>query len=124
MTIRSSNLRVLLRVLTAVVVGVAVVAPARGISLEDDAGYTLTLKAHPRRIVSLAPGATEMLFAAGAGRQVVATVQYSDEPPAAKQLPRIGDVVAIDMEKLVALEPEVAVVWPGGGNPAQIESVG
>jgi iron complex transport system substrate-binding protein len=65
-----------------------------------------------------------MLFAAGAGPQVIATVQYSDEPDAAKQVPRIGDVVAIDMEKLVALRPEVVVVWPGGGNPAQIEEIG
>src|SRR5262249_5931033 len=78
---------------------------------------------HPARIVSLAPGATEMLSAAGAGRQVVATVQYADEPPEARKIPRIGDVVAIDLERLVALKPQVAVVWPGGGNPAQIEEI-
>jgi iron complex transport system substrate-binding protein len=90
----------------------------------DDTGHTVTLPAIPTRIVSLAPGATEMLFAAGAGKRVIATVEYSDEPAAAKQVPRIGDVVAIDMEKLVALRPEVAVVWPGGGNPAQIEEIG
>jgi iron complex transport system substrate-binding protein len=65
-----------------------------------------------------------MLFAAGAGQHVIATVLYSDDPPAAKQVPRIGDVVAIDMEKLVALQPQVVVVWPGGGNPAQIEEIG
>jgi iron complex transport system substrate-binding protein len=65
-----------------------------------------------------------MLFAAGAGQRVIATVQYADEPAAAKQVPRIGDVVAVDMEKLVALRPEVVVVWPGGGNPAQIEEIG
>lgn len=64
-----------------------------------------------------------MLFAAGAGQRLIATVEYSDEPPAARQIPRIGDVVAIDMEKLLALRPEVAVVWPGGGNPAQIEEI-
>jgi iron complex transport system substrate-binding protein len=91
--------------------------------LPDDTGKTVTLQFVPTRIVSLAPGATEMLFAAGAGKHVIATVEYSDEPPAAKQVPRIGDVVAIDMEKLVALRPEVAVVWPGGGNPAQIEEI-
>lgn len=97
-----------------------------GMTCKDDAGYTVTLASSqsPHRIVSLAPGATEMLFAAGAGKQVIATVRYSDEPPAAKQIPRIGDVVAIDLEKLVALRPEVAVVWPGGGNPAQIEEIG
>jgi iron complex transport system substrate-binding protein len=96
---------------------------AAPIVLKDDAGYTVTLKSNPHRIVSLAPGATEMLFAAGAGQQVIATVQYADEPAAARQVPRIGDVVAIDMERLVALRPEVAVVWPGGGNPAQIEEI-
>ena len=89
----------------------------------DDTGHTVTLPAVPTRIVSLAPGATEMLFAAGAGKYVIATVEYSVEPAAAKQVPRIGDVVAIDMERLVALRPEVAVVWPGGGNPAQIEQI-
>src|SRR5215813_8490938 len=94
------------------------------IILKDDAGYTVNLASHPHRIVSLAPGATEMLFAAGAGQEVIATVQYADEPPAAKQIPRIGDVVAIDLERLVALRPDVAVVWPGGGNPAQIDEIG
>lgn len=93
-------------------------------TVTDDTGHTLNLPSTPTRIVSLAPGATEMLFAAGAGQHVIATVQYSDEPAAAKRVPRIGDVVAIDMEKLVALRPEVAVVWPGGGNPAQIEEIG
>ncbi len=94
------------------------------LTVPDDTGHTVTLHAIPTRIISLAPGATEMLFAAGAGKHVIATVEYSDEPAAAKQVPRIGDVVAIDMEKLVALRPEVAVVWPGGGNPAQIEEIG
>ena len=99
------------------------VAATASLTFTDDTGAKVTLAATPTRIVSLAPGATEMLFAAGAGEHVIATVQYSDEPPAAKQVPRIGDVVAIDMEKLVALRPEVAVVWPGGGNPAQIEEI-
>src|ERR1700720_1310605 len=93
------------------------------VTIPDDTGHMVTLPSTPTRIISLAPGATEMLFAAGAGQHVIATVQYSDEPAAAKQVPRIGDVVAIDMEKLVALRPEVAVVWPGGGNPAQIEEI-
>jgi iron complex transport system substrate-binding protein len=96
---------------------------ANALTAIDDTGQTVTLPAKPARIVSLAPGATEMLFAAGAGSQVIATVEFSDEPPAAKRVPRIGDVVAIDMERLVALRPEVAVVWPGGGNPAQIEEI-
>src|SRR6186713_2145346 len=99
-------------------------ADAAPLTVLDDTGQTVTLPAVPTRIVSLAPGATEMLFAAGAGGHVIATVSFSDEPAAAKQVPRIGDVVAIDLEKLIALRPEVAVVWPGGGNPAQIEEIG
>src|ERR1700730_6937895 len=98
-------------------------AAAGVVIVSDDTGRTVTLPSTPTRIISLAPGATEMLFAAGAGKHVIATVESSDEPAAAKQVPRIGDVVAIDMEKLVALRPEVAVVWPGGGNPAQIEDI-
>jgi iron complex transport system substrate-binding protein len=60
-----------------------------------------------------------MLFAAGAGGQLIATVQYSSEPAAARAVPRIGDVATIDMERLVALRPEVVIAWPAGGNPAQ-----
>jgi iron complex transport system substrate-binding protein len=98
-------------------------AIAWAVAVTDDTGKTVALPSVPTRIVSLAPGATEMLFAAGAGKHVIATVQYADEPLAAKQIPRIGDVVAVDMERLVALRPDVAVVWPGGGNPAQIEEI-
>jgi iron complex transport system substrate-binding protein len=98
-------------------------APAGATTVTDDTGQRVTLSSPPRRIVSLAPGATEMLFAAGVGDRLVATVDFSDEPAAAKRVPRIGDVTAIDMERLVALHPDLVVVWPGGGNPAQIEKI-
>ena len=96
---------------------------AAATTVTDDTGQRVTLPHQPERIVSLAPGATEMLFAAGVGDRLVATVDFSDEPAAAKRVPRIGDVTAIDMERLVALRPDVVVVWPGGGNPAQIEKI-
>lgn len=89
----------------------------------DDEGQRVTVGPPPLRIASFSPAATEMLFDAGAGHQVIATVSYSDEPPAARQVPRIGDASGVDMERLVALRPQVAVVWPGGGNPAQIEKL-
>lgn len=99
-------------------------APASALTVVDDTGQSITLTHEPTRIVSLAPGATEMLFAAGAGSRLIATVQYSDEPPAARSVPRIGDVVAIDLERLLSLRPDLVVVWPGGGNPAQIAEIG
>src|SRR2546430_8683483 len=88
-------------------------------TVSDDSGRQVTVRDPPLRIVSLAPGAAEMLFAAGAGGQLIATVEYSDEPPAARRVLRIGDVAAVDMERLVALRPDVVVAWPAGGNPAQ-----
>ena len=99
----------------------ATVAGAR--TVVDDLGRKVSVREAPLRIVSLAPGATEMLFAAGAGSEVVATVEYSDEPPAARQVPRIGDVAAVDLERLVALRPDLVVVWAGGGNPAQRQKI-
>jgi iron complex transport system substrate-binding protein len=92
-------------------------------TVTDDTGQRVTLPNLPQRIISLAPSATEMLFAAGAGNRLIATVDFSDEPAAAKRVPRIGDVTAIDMERLVALHPDLVVAWPGGGNPAQIEKI-
>src|ERR1700751_889626 len=88
-------------------------------AVHDDLGGTVEVAAAPLLMVSLTPGATEMLLAAGAGAQLIATVQYSSEPPAARSVPRIGDVAAIDMERLVALHPDVVIAWPAGGNPAQ-----
>jgi iron complex transport system substrate-binding protein len=95
-------------------------AALAGVLVTDDSGKRLALPHHPTRIISVAPGSTEMLFAAGAGDYVVATVEYSDEPAEARRVPRIGDGIAVDMERVVALRPDVVVVWPGGGNPAQI----
>jgi len=92
-------------------------------TVSDDLERAVSVARPPLRIASLSPGATETLFAAGAGAQVVATTAYSDEPPAARTLPRIGDAVAIDMERLVALRPDVVVVSPALGNPAQLAKI-
>ncbi len=99
-------------------------AHAAPLRVTDDLGGIVTLPAPAARIVSLSPGGTEMLFAAGAGSQVIATVEYADEPAAAKRVPRIGDVVSIDIERLVAMHPDVVVIWPGGGNGADLGKIG
>lgn len=87
-------------------------AGAQRIRVVDDAGAALEL-AHPaRRIVSLAPHATEMLFAAGAGRAVVGVAAHSDWPLVARALPRVADAASIDLENVVALMPDLVVAWP------------
>lgn len=106
----------------ATLAALAAVAAA-GVAVTDDLGHRLTLERHPSRIVSIAPGSTEMLFAAGAGKRVLATVEYSVDPPEALRVPRIGDAHAIDMERLVSLRPEIVVAWPGGNSAAQIAKI-
>lgn len=98
-------------------------AGAAGLVVVDDTGARMELARAPLRIVSLAPSSTEMLFAIGAGPRVVATVEYSVEPAAARSVPRIGDAFAIDLERVVALRPDVIVAWPEGNNPAQLAKV-
>lgn len=90
------------------------------IAVTDDSGATLRLREPARRIVSLAPHVTETLFAAGAGDRVVGAVEYSDYPPAAKGLPRIGGYSKLDLEAIAALKPDLAVGWASGNAPAHI----
>ena len=122
MRLRSAGWALILAA-AAAAVGAAGAANAAALTVIDDTGRRVPLAHQPERIISLAPGATEMLFGAGAGDRVIATVDFSDEPAAAKRVPRIGDVTAVDLERLVALRPDVVVAWPGGGNPAQIEKI-
>jgi iron complex transport system substrate-binding protein len=91
------------------------------ISVRDDNGNTIVLQRPAQRIVALAPHVTELVFAAGAGDHLVGTVSYSDYPPAASSIPRIGDNRQIDMERLIALKPDLLVVWLHGNAERQLE---
>ena len=97
------------------------------IEVIDDLGNLVTLEQPAQRIVSLAPHITETLFAAGAGENVVATVQFSDFPPAAEDLPVIGSYKEVSYEALVSLDPDLVVVWASGNGEeiiARIRSLG
>lgn len=87
-----------------------------GIEVVDDTGRAVTLERPAERIVSLAPHITEMLFDIGAGDRVVATVSYSDHPEAARELPRVGSYNRFDIERILALDPDLVVGWQSG-NP-------
>jgi iron complex transport system substrate-binding protein len=78
--------------------------------LRDDAGDAVTIGTSPCRIVSLAPGTTAMLFAAGAGHCMVGTIAHSKEPADAARVPVIGDAETLDFEQLLGLRPTVVVV--------------
>lgn len=91
------------------------------VSVIDDAGNTVTLARPARRIVSLAPHVTELLYAAGGGDRIVGTVSYSDYPPQARDLPRVGDNKALDLERVAALKPDLIVVWRHGNAQKQTD---
>jgi iron complex transport system substrate-binding protein len=90
------------------------------VSAVDDAHRTVTLPAPARRIVSLAPHVTELLFAAGAGPYVVGVSEYSDYPPEAKRIPSIGSGVSLDLERILQLKPDLIVGWNNGNAAAQL----
>jgi len=103
---------------TAVWCGLLLAAAAHAeVAVTDDAGSRVALPAPAQRIVSLAPHVTELLFAAGADEQIVGAVEYSDYPPAARAIPRVGGYGAIDLEAILALNPDLVVGWASGNDP-------
>lgn len=74
-----------------------------------------------KRVVSLSPGATELLFSAGAGDKVVAVSAWSDYPPEATDLPQVGDSNRLDLEAIVSLAPDLVVAWLDGNSRSQLE---
>jgi iron complex transport system substrate-binding protein len=72
-------------------------------------------------VISLAPHLTELMFAVGAGDRIVGTVEYADFPAQARQLARVGDSALLDLERIVALQPDLLLVWRHGNSPQQLE---
>lgn len=92
-------------------------------SVIDDNQRTVTLTRPAQRIVSLAPSLTELLYAAGAGAQVVGVSEYSDFPPEARALPIVGRYDLLDMETIVALAPDLIVAWRSGNPRSAVQSL-
>ncbi len=89
----------------------------------DDTGKTIKLERAAQRIVSLAPHATELLFGAGAGAQLVGVTEFSDYPEAAKSLPRVGGSRGLDLERIAALKPDLVIAWQSGNSMAQVAQI-
>lgn len=97
----------------AVALGLTTAVPARAdVVVRDGTGAAVTLPQVAARIVSLAPHAAEIVYAAGAGGKLVGVLAHSDYPPEARALPRVGDAAALDVEGIVALKPDLVVTWP------------
>lgn len=81
----------------------------------DDTQRQVSLSKPAQRIISLAPHTTELLFEAGAGHLLVGVSEYSDYPEQAKKIPSVGNIFALDLERVLALKPDLVLVW-GTGN--------
>jgi len=111
------------RLTVGLVLGAAVHLAQADLVVKDDTGQEVRLKGPAKRIITLAPHAAESLFAAGAGDKLVGTVDYSDYPPEAKKLPRVGGYSRIDLEAVAALKPDLVMAWESGNNMTQVDKL-
>ena len=88
------------------------------IQVTDDTGQLFSLDLPAKRIVSLAPNITELLFSAGAGEFVIGIDSYSDYPLQVKKIKKVGSQAGFDLELIVSLKPDLIVAW-GSGNSMQ-----
>jgi iron complex transport system substrate-binding protein len=95
----------------------AIASPSPAREWKDDRGAAVGVAPRAVRIVALAPHLAEIVYAAGAGDRLVAAVRYSDYPEAVRRLPSVGDAARFDLERLLALEPDLVLGWQSG-NPA------
>ena len=106
--------------LACLLLGFVNVAAAE-VVVRDDEGATVRLARPAQRIVTLAPHLVETLYAAGAGEQLVGTVEFSTYPEAAKKKARVGGYSQLDLEAIVALKPDLVIAWASGNAPAVVE---
>jgi len=90
--------------------------PPPGASILDDAGDTVRVAVPPRRIVSLIPATTELLFAMGEGEHVVGRTQWCDWPAEASRVPNLGDGITPNLEAVAGARPDLVILYHSGQN--------
>lgn len=91
----------------------AAAAAAFPVTITDDASRTVTIKAEPKRIVSLAPANTEIVFALGLGDRVVGVTTYDDYPAEVTEIAKIGDFTTPNIEAIAAAKPDLILATTG-----------
>ena len=97
---------------------------AAALTVSDQIGRSLTLAAPPRRIVSLVPSVTEILFAIGAQDVLVGVTDFCDYPPEARKKASVGGMVAPSLETIVALKPDLVVATSAGNGDEVFTQLG
>ena len=100
---------------------------AQDVNVTDLIGRHMTIPKDPRRVVSLAPNITEIVYALGQAHRLVGATTYSDYPAAADKLPKVGSYVHLDLERIISLAPDLCLAIKDG-NPiasvSRLESLG
>lgn len=96
---------------------------AEKIQVKDFAGRDVVLSTPAKRIIALAPHIVENLFSAGAGGAVVGVVDYCDFPAEAKEIENVGAISAFSLEKIIALKPDLVIVWYSGNGAKYIDKL-
>ena len=91
---------------------------AEGIAVTDLLGRNMVIPEDPQRVVALAPNITEIVFALGEGHRLAGVTTYSDYPAEAKRIQKVGSYVHLDLERIVALSPDLCLAIKDG-NPKE-----
>jgi iron complex transport system substrate-binding protein len=95
-------------------------AAQAAVSVVDDSGRRVTLARPAKRVISMSPHVTELLFAAGGGARIVGAMNFSDYPAAARKIPLVGSNSQIDLERVIAMKPDLLIVWQSGNTARQL----
>lgn len=87
--------------------------------VRDQAGRSVRVPANPERVVALAPSVTEIVFALKQERRLVGATQFSDYPPEAEEVPKVGSYIRLDLEKITVLAPDLCIAVKDG-NPVDV----
>jgi len=103
--------------------GLALLGPTPALAAVrvDQSGRQVNVPAAPQRLVTMAASLTEIVFALGLGPRLVGVEQFSDYPPAARELPKVGSYKLPDVERIVALEPDLCLAVKDGNPPHVLE---
>ena len=100
-------------VMSGTVVAGGAAAIGDTVRVTDDEGASVVLPRPPRRIVSLLPAATEILFEIGAGPDLVGRTRFDSHPPEASEVPSVGDGVRPSVEMVVSRQPDLVILFAG-----------
>lgn len=96
---------------------------AYGRLIVDQTGAEIMLPDAPSRVLALAPSLTEMVYSLQAEEMLVGVTRYSNYPPAALKLPRVGSFVQLDLEKIVAIKPDLCLAIKDGNPRRTAEAI-